>query len=207
VVRLDLTIGQDGRVTDARIARSVPMLDAAALSAARQWEFEPPVVDGRNVPVVHTVDVLFDLPEPHRVPSALPGATAERPSAPPPSKPPDPAAPARDPRAEAVKAVRDVLGRYEAAWEDLNYDAVTGVHALTPEDARRLRANLGDLASYQIDISVKEIVVDPDARGATVTSTVTRRYRPRAGSPDGNTVTQTFRLEKRGDHWMIVGLR
>ncbi|MGE0811732.1 MAG: TonB family protein [Vicinamibacterales bacterium] len=38
VVRL--VIGTDGRVTDARVTRSVPMLDEAALTAVRQWVYD-----------------------------------------------------------------------------------------------------------------------------------------------------------------------
>jgi TonB family protein len=207
VVRVEVTVGEDGLVTEARVARSIPLLDSAALAAVRQWTFERPTVDGRNVSVVHTVDVPFVLPESSRTPATLPGSPSARPTAPPPPKPQAPQPPARDSRADAEQAVRDVLRRYEAAWESLQYDAVTRVHVLSPDEARRLRANIADMASYDIDINVHTIAIDADLRGATVTGTVTRRFRPRAGSADGNTVKQSFRLEKRGDHWVIVGLR
>jgi protein TonB len=41
VVIIEATIGPNGRVADARVLRSIPLLDAAALDAVRQWEFRP----------------------------------------------------------------------------------------------------------------------------------------------------------------------
>jgi protein TonB len=43
-VILEVTIGVDGKVVDAKILRSIPLLDQAALDALRQWEYEPPLV-------------------------------------------------------------------------------------------------------------------------------------------------------------------
>ena len=40
IVILELVVGPDGKVTSARITRSVPPFDEAALSAAREWEYE-----------------------------------------------------------------------------------------------------------------------------------------------------------------------
>ena len=40
-VILDATIDESGRVVDARLVRSIPVLDQSALNAVRQWEFEP----------------------------------------------------------------------------------------------------------------------------------------------------------------------
>ena len=59
VVILELTIGPDGKVVNARILRSIPLLDEAALTAVRQWEYEPTVVDGVPVPVILTATVNF----------------------------------------------------------------------------------------------------------------------------------------------------
>ena len=61
VVILEATIGVDGRVTDVRVLRSIPQLDAAATSAVRQWEYTPTLVDGVAVPVVMTITVNFTL--------------------------------------------------------------------------------------------------------------------------------------------------
>ena len=50
-----------GRVSGARILRSVPLLDEAALEAVRQWVYEPMIVNGRPRGVVFTVSVRFVL--------------------------------------------------------------------------------------------------------------------------------------------------
>lgn len=61
IVIIEATIGADGRVVDARILRSVPLLDQAALDAVRQWEFTPTLLNGVPVPVVMSVTVTFTL--------------------------------------------------------------------------------------------------------------------------------------------------
>ena len=38
VVTIEATIGPDGKVVDAKVVRSIPMLDQAALDAVRQWD-------------------------------------------------------------------------------------------------------------------------------------------------------------------------
>ena len=59
VVIAEVLIGEDGKVSDSRLRRSIPMLDTAALDAVRQWEFTPTIVNGVPVPVVMTVTVNF----------------------------------------------------------------------------------------------------------------------------------------------------
>jgi TonB family protein len=61
VVILEVVIDPSGLVHDAKILRSLPLLDQAALDAVRQWEFTPTVVDGMAVPVIMTVTVNFTL--------------------------------------------------------------------------------------------------------------------------------------------------
>jgi protein TonB len=61
VVILEATIDRDGRVADARILRSIPGLDEAALTAVRQWEFTQTIVKGVPVPVIMTVTVNFTV--------------------------------------------------------------------------------------------------------------------------------------------------
>jgi protein TonB len=48
-------------VSDARVLRSIPLLDQAALDAVRQWEFTPTLLNGVPVPVIMTVTVQFTL--------------------------------------------------------------------------------------------------------------------------------------------------
>lgn len=61
VVIIEATIGPDGKVQDTRLVRSIPLLDAAAIDAVRQWEFTPTVLAGAPVPVIVTVTVQFTL--------------------------------------------------------------------------------------------------------------------------------------------------
>ncbi len=61
VVIIEARIDQDGRVTDARVIRSVALLDDAARDAVLQWEFTPTYLDGKPVPVIMTVTVNFTL--------------------------------------------------------------------------------------------------------------------------------------------------
>jgi periplasmic protein TonB len=58
-VILEITIGPDGRVSDAKVLRSIPLLDAAALDAVRKWRYEPTLLNGAPVPVIMTVTVNF----------------------------------------------------------------------------------------------------------------------------------------------------
>jgi len=61
MVIVEATIGANGKVIDAKVLRSVPMLDQAALDAVRQWEFTPTLLNGAPVPVVMTVTINFKL--------------------------------------------------------------------------------------------------------------------------------------------------
>ena len=64
MVVIEATIGVNGRVRDAVVRRSIPLLDAAALDAVRQWEFTPTLINGAAVPVVMTVSVSFAMQAP-----------------------------------------------------------------------------------------------------------------------------------------------
>ena len=61
VVICEALIGSDGKVTDAHILRSIPLLDEAALDAIRQWEFTVTLLNGNPVPVIMTTTVNFTL--------------------------------------------------------------------------------------------------------------------------------------------------
>jgi protein TonB len=62
VVILEAVIGADGRVTDVRVLRSIPLLNQAAIDAVRQWEYQPTLMNGVPVAVIMTVTVVFTLP-------------------------------------------------------------------------------------------------------------------------------------------------
>ena len=61
VVVLELVIGEDGAVSNARVLRSIPLLDQAALDAVRQWRYEPTLLNGVRTPVITTATVNFSL--------------------------------------------------------------------------------------------------------------------------------------------------
>jgi TonB family protein len=58
-VTIEATIGEDGKVIDAKVVRSVPLLDQAALDAVQQWEYTPTLLNGVPVPVLVTVTINF----------------------------------------------------------------------------------------------------------------------------------------------------
>ena len=64
VVIIEALVDESGAVANARVVRSVPLLDAAALACVRQWGFAPTMLNGRAVPVVMTVTVNFVLQPP-----------------------------------------------------------------------------------------------------------------------------------------------
>jgi TonB family protein len=60
-VRRSATIDAEGNVADARVVKSVPLLDQAALDAVRQWHYQPTLLNGVPTAVVTTVTVKFTL--------------------------------------------------------------------------------------------------------------------------------------------------
>jgi protein TonB len=60
-VIVEVRIETDGTVGNARVLRSIPKLDQAALDAVMQWKFVPTIVNGNAVPVIMTVTVNFRL--------------------------------------------------------------------------------------------------------------------------------------------------
>jgi TonB family protein len=60
-VVLDIVIDANGVPTDVQVAKSVPMLDAAAIEAVKQWRYEPTLMNGAPVPIAMTVTVGFTL--------------------------------------------------------------------------------------------------------------------------------------------------
>jgi protein TonB len=60
-VVLECTISPQGRVTDVRLVRGIPLLDAAAIEAVKQWVYTPTLLNGVPVPVIMTVTVNFRI--------------------------------------------------------------------------------------------------------------------------------------------------
>jgi protein TonB len=71
IVIIEATIGADGKVTDAKVLRSIPELDDAAVGAVKQWEFEPALLNGVPTPIIMSVTVNFTLKG-----SEVPGVSA-----------------------------------------------------------------------------------------------------------------------------------
>lgn len=60
-VVLEAIVDPTGRVGHLRVVRSIPLLDAAALDAVRQWRYTPSVLNGQPVAVLMSVTVRFML--------------------------------------------------------------------------------------------------------------------------------------------------
>lgn len=64
VVIIEATIDASGDVVAAKVLRSIPMLDDAALAAVRQWTFTPARLNGEPVAVLMTISINFTLAAP-----------------------------------------------------------------------------------------------------------------------------------------------
>ena len=60
-VMVQALVGRDGRVKDTRVVKSIPMLDAAAVAAVRQWVFKPALSNNKPVAVWVAVPMKFSL--------------------------------------------------------------------------------------------------------------------------------------------------
>lgn len=61
VVTLDVRIERDGRVSNARVVAGPPLLRQVAIDGVVQWEFTPPVLNGRPAAILMQVTVEFKL--------------------------------------------------------------------------------------------------------------------------------------------------
>jgi protein TonB len=61
VVILECTISPQGRVSDVKVLRGIPLLDQSAIDAVKQWVYTPTLLNGVPVPVIMTVTVNFKL--------------------------------------------------------------------------------------------------------------------------------------------------
>jgi protein TonB len=61
VVILECTISPQGKVTDVKVLRGIPLLNESAIAAVRQWVYTPTLLNGVPVPVIMTVTVNFKL--------------------------------------------------------------------------------------------------------------------------------------------------
>lgn len=64
VVILEATVDTDGRVVEVKLLRTVnKLLDEAAITAVRQWQYKPLILNGMPEPFVLTVVLTFDFKE------------------------------------------------------------------------------------------------------------------------------------------------
>jgi protein TonB len=61
-VILEATVGKDGRVQTVRVVRGHALLEQAAITAVKQWRYEPLALNGEPVPFVLTVTLNFSIP-------------------------------------------------------------------------------------------------------------------------------------------------
>ncbi len=61
IVILDVVIDETGRVTGAKVLRSIPLLDKAAIDAITSWRYEPARLNGIPIAISMTVTVRFTL--------------------------------------------------------------------------------------------------------------------------------------------------
>lgn len=60
-VIIEAMIDARGRVQDAKVLRSIPLLDEAALEAVRRWVYAPTLLNGIPTPIIMTVTLVFEL--------------------------------------------------------------------------------------------------------------------------------------------------
>jgi protein TonB len=60
-VMVQALVGKDGKVHDVRVVKSIPMLDASAIAAVKQWVFKPALSNNKPVAVWVAVPVKFSL--------------------------------------------------------------------------------------------------------------------------------------------------
>jgi TonB family protein len=61
-VVVEASVDHRGRVTDARVVESVPLLNQAVIDAVKQWQFDAATVDAMGDPILITVTARFVAP-------------------------------------------------------------------------------------------------------------------------------------------------
>lgn len=59
-VTLTVVVEEDGRVSEAKVLKSIPSLDEPSVRAARQWRFKPARLDGRRVRSTASISFVYD---------------------------------------------------------------------------------------------------------------------------------------------------
>ncbi len=61
LVIMQVTVDEQGKVTNVQVLRGHPLLVNAAVNAVKQWRYKPTYLNGHAVPVIATVTVTFAL--------------------------------------------------------------------------------------------------------------------------------------------------
>ncbi|HUP23955.1 MAG TPA: protein kinase [Thermoanaerobaculia bacterium] len=148
--------------------------------------------------------------EPDEAEVARPQASAPEPATPPGEAPstatattrPPPAAPAP---VDHEPAIRRALDKYRQAYEQLDARLLAEVWpSLGRDELGRIERSFQSFDSVQVAIEGCRIEVDADR--ASARCQVRRTQRPKAGRVQTVDQQTTFRLERRGNDWVIEGL-
>ena len=61
IVKLEICVGEDGRVREAALRSSASArLDPVVLAAAKTWQYQPRLVDGKPAPFCHGVVIKYE---------------------------------------------------------------------------------------------------------------------------------------------------
>jgi len=145
-VKIAVTIGFTGKVETARIIKSIPKLDMAALNAVSKWEFEPGLYEG--VPIQATLETTIHFTLPPEA-AAVPIRPVEENPAPA-AKPQPAIIPPEDrPPVQPTKAEK-VLQAQEALNKGAFRDALAAAEALLAADP-----NLAQAKSIALDAIIR----------------------------------------------------
>ena len=61
IVEVEILIDASGKVTRARVLKSIPSLDPAALDTVEQWRFRPATKNGRSVATIARAPIIFAI--------------------------------------------------------------------------------------------------------------------------------------------------
>ena len=98
--------------------------------------------------------------------------------------------------------MREALRQYEAAYESLDPAAVKRI--VPALDVRELARTFDNYRAYNIEIAISNIVFE--GSGARVVCVVKRTFTPKAGRGASVSTQTTFRMQKTGSAWVVVGV-
>jgi len=71
IVILEVSVAEDGSVTEVRVLKGHPLLNEAAIQAVKQWQYSPTLLNGTPVPVMVTAMIEFRGPQQPRLDPAV----------------------------------------------------------------------------------------------------------------------------------------